>query len=69
MTLLADPLAGIGIPRVAMVIERAQRRLDLIPSSFVVEALADERHDECAPAPGSSSPVELSDKIVVKLYV
>ncbi len=67
--LLADPLAGVSVPRVAVVVDRAQCRLDLVPSTFVVEALANQLHDEGTPTSRPGSAVQFDDEIIIELYV
>lgn len=66
VSLTADPGGGIPIPVVPLIGNRADRRLDGIPSALVIEGATDEGGDECAPAAAPDSRVQFRHDVVLK---
>jgi hypothetical protein len=67
--LIANPLAGILIPLVTAVGDRAERRVDRLPALVVVERAFDCPRDVRAPAAGTDAAVELANDLVAEGYV
>jgi hypothetical protein len=65
-TLVATPPAGILIPFVIPVRDRADRRLDQLPAVIVFKGALDCTGDVCAPAAGAGPTVELTDDLLRK---
>jgi hypothetical protein len=63
--LAADPFTGIVIPFVALVGDSPERCLDIVPSPFVIESVANQLCDERAASPASSPPVEFGNELVI----
>ena len=62
MSLLTYPRRRIVVPIVAAIRNAAQRRLDVIPTPFIVERPSDEFGDEGATTTGARTPVEFYDE-------
>lgn len=67
--LRADPLGWVPIPLVTVVLDRAKRRLDVLPTPPVLERRPNRLGDESAPLPAPNAPVELDDQLVGQAYV
>jgi hypothetical protein len=63
--LAADPFTGIVIPFVALIGDRPERCLDIVPSPLVIESAANQLCDECAASSASSPPIELGNELVI----
>jgi len=63
--LAADPLSGIVIPFVALIGDRPERCLDIVPSPLVIESAANQFCDECAAPPASNPPVKSGNEHVI----
>lgn len=64
-TLATDPFAGIVVPFVALVGDSPQRSFDVVPSSLVLQATANQLGNEGATAPASSPLVELGYERII----
>ncbi len=67
--LLSNPHRRVVVPFVAGVGDGAERRLDVVPSPFVLKAPPNELCDESASPPRPDPPVEVGDEVVVQRNV
>jgi hypothetical protein len=67
--LIANPSAGILIPLVTAIRDRAERGVDRLPPLVVVQRAFDRPRNVGATAAGADAAVELANEIVAKSYV
>lgn len=69
MTLRTHPRCRVVIPFVTIVAQLAERRLDVIPASLVIEAPPNQFGDERAPPARTHPPIQLRYQLIVQSYV
>ena len=67
--LRAHPASRVVVPLVAPIRQLPQGSLDVVPAALVLETAADQLGDERTPAPGTHTPIQLGDQIVLQRYV
>src|SRR6266542_2961585 len=67
--LLAHPPSRIVVPGMPAVRNRAESRLDQLPTMLVLECARDRARDERAAPPGTDTPVELANQSVLECNV
>jgi len=69
VTLRAHPCRRIRVPIVHGVGEGSKRRLDVVPTPFIVESTLDEFYDECTPSTGTGPSIQFGNQLVLQNYV
>jgi hypothetical protein len=68
-SLTSHPFGWIGIPIVVMIVDRADRGFQFVPSTFVIECPADKGRQEGTALPLPKAGVQLADEFIGELYV
>jgi hypothetical protein len=69
VTLLPNPCSRIVVPVMAFVRQLAERCLNVIPASLVVESTSDQLGDKAASTPWPYSTIQLSHELMIERYV
>lgn len=69
MALRANPTPRVDIPSMTAVLDRSERRLDVVPAALILERTPHGLGDEGAATSASDPAVELRDQLVVEVYV
>ncbi len=67
--LTPHPPRGIGVPRVPLVSQLAERAQDVVPAPLIVQGATHGLGDECASLAPTKASVELGDEAWIEVYV
>jgi len=69
MTLLANPLRGIGVPLVVRTAQLAKGGFNVIPTLLILQPPTNQLGDVGAAPSGAGPPVQIRDKFIAQGYV